>query len=144
MKYTIEEEDIYWEMDWSTRNTDGERRFPNMPEKEMIFEENFALAHLLINKVLCMNSNWWEEDWPEDARKSTYIGVNCSDTFAWACADAERMEHSELRDVYDHWKKDPMFGPTIWCIKKRKQKPLKQIYDRIEESGIWDMSELIF
>lgn len=133
-------ENVYWEMDWSGTNADGTRKYPDMPEKEMKFDENLALAMLLNNEIVFLNSHWWMDKWPEGARNSIGVYCNCNDVFAWACADAEEVLYDELQDLYDHYLKDEGWGPAVWCIKKRKMMPQRPVRQAIEKEGIWDLS----
>ena len=143
MKTEIKEEDVYWEMKWgSNLNKDGTKMFPDKPDVEVKFEEEMALALLLINGVVFLNSNWWEDTWPDEAKKTFSINVNTNDVFAWGCADAEGLKFDELQEVYDYWKKDPLHGTAIWAIKKHSMLPQKPIYDRIQKGGIWDLDKM--
>ena len=139
---TVIPDEVRWEMDWMQKDKDGNRAFPNMPEIESVFEENMALALLLINSVIFLNDHWWKKDWPEDAKAKTSLNVNCNDIFAWGCADAEEMDYEDLESLYDHYIKDPMFGSAVWCIKKRKQMPQPPVYKDIQKAGIWNLDEL--
>lgn len=109
---------------------------------EEAFEPAEALALLLINGVIILNSNYWEKDWPDEAKKTFALGVVCSDSFYFASADAEPMLYKDLEDVYDHWIQNEGWGPVVWCCKKRKQMPLKWAYDAIQSLGIWDLDKL--
>jgi hypothetical protein len=135
-------EEVYWEMDWSRKKADGTRLHPEMPEKEMIFESEKALAMLLNNEVVFLNNHWWEKEWPEEAKQTFSINCNCNDVFAWGCADAEEITYDELKDLYDHFVKDPQWGSAIWCIKKRKLMPQRPVLISIEKNGIWDLSSM--
>lgn len=100
------------------------------------------LSALLVSEVIFLNSHWWKEDWPEDARETTSLCVNCSDVFAYACADAEALKYDEIEDLFDHWQRDPLWGPAVWCIKKRKQYPQKRVADAIRKTGLWDLDNM--
>ncbi len=106
------------------------------------FDDGMALAVLLIKEVIFLNNNWWEKNWPKEARDGVSMNVNCSDVFAWGCSDAENLKYSEIEDLYDHYQKDNSWGPTIWCIKKRKVLPQQPIYEAIKKIGDWDLSEM--
>lgn len=108
------------------------------------FEEEKALAVLLANDQIVLNQHWWMKDkgWPKEACETMYVGVICNDVFMYACADAEEMLFSDLEEVYEHYIKDPMWGTAVWCIKKRKQKPIKPVYDKIQKSGIWNLDDI--
>lgn len=105
---------------------------PSLVEKP---ETESKLAHLLINEVVFLNNFWYEKSWPEDAKKYINILVHCSDTFAYACSDAEPLSFSEINDLYQMWRKDPMWGSTVWCTKKRKERPLLPIEKVLRERG---------
>lgn len=122
---TVTKDDVYYEY------TDLDGKSINE------FEPHNALAYLLLNDILIVNDHWWKKDWPEEAQKSISFGVLCSDTFSYACADAELLLFSELEDLYQHVIKDPTWGSIVWCIKKRKQKPIKPIYDELITNDLW-------
>lgn len=100
------------------------------------------LAALLAAEVVFLNTHWWKEDWPEEARKTAALCVGCSDVFAWACADAEGLLYGEIEDLYDHWRHDPLWGSAVWCAKKRRLMPQKRVEDRIRAAGLWDLDAL--
>lgn len=142
IKNTIEAEDVEWAMDWSGLKPDGTRRHPDRPETEMVFEEPMALAHLLINEVIHLNSHHWEDSWPKAARDSTHLGVDCSDVFAWACSDSEDAAYADIEPLYRMWAKDHRWGAAVWCMIKRGQMPQRPVEKRIRDAGIWDMDAL--
>jgi hypothetical protein len=133
---------VKWVMPWSVyKDEEGNRKYPDK-EDTFEFEDEKALALLLLNDVVFLNNNWWRKDWPKDAKKMISINVNCNDVFAWGCADAEGINYSDLEDLWDHFEKDPISGPTIWCIKKRKEMPQRPVEKKIREAGIWDLDKI--
>lgn len=72
------------------------------------FEPDLALQYLLSNDILIVNNFWWKKEWPEDAQRMTSLSVNCSDTFSYACANAEELLYEELEELYQHVIKDPI------------------------------------
>lgn len=130
-KSTIEAGDVYWVMTWGDR-------FPDKPPEELMFEEEKALARLLAEDVIFLNSHFWEESWPEDARKKTSLNVNCNDIFAWGCADAEGLDYAEIKALYDCWLANPTWGAAKWCAIKRNQKPQPPVIRAMKAAGAWD------
>lgn len=128
--WQIDPECIEWEMAWEPRHL-----YPGKPEKEAMFEKEGALAHLFVNSVIYVNNFWYEKEWPEDAQKCINIFVSCGDTFAYACADAERLHYTEIEELYQMWKKDPSWGATAWCVKKRKERPISPVEKALRERG---------
>jgi len=104
--------------------------------------ENFALAHLLINEIIFINSYWFKEEWNETDKTIIAICVNCNDIFAWGYADAEPLSYDEIENLYEYWVKDPSWGSAVWCIKRRNELPQKPVYDMIMEEGIWDLDNM--
>lgn len=102
-------------------------------------EIEYHLAHLLINSVIFCNNGHWKKDWPKD---HITVHVNCNDVFAWGCADSEDITNDEVIELYKMWRKDPTWGPAIWCIKKRNLMPQKPVYDAIKKEGIWDLDSM--
>lgn len=101
------------------------------------FESDVALRYLLLNDILIVNDFWWKKDWPDNAKKMISFGVICSDTFGYACADAEELLYEDLEELYQHVIKDPIWGSTVWCIKKRKLKPIPEIFNKLIADVIW-------
>jgi hypothetical protein len=111
-------------------------------ETENDFQEENALAALLLSGAVFLNSNWWEKEWPEDARKTVALCVNTNDVFAWGCADAESMMHDEIEEVFNYWNKDQHEGTAVWAMIKTKQMPQRPVEKAIRDAGIWDLDEL--
>ncbi len=121
---------VEWQMEWTPREL-----FPNKPEKEMVFNVEHALAHLMINEVLFLNNHWMEKEWPEDAKQTVNVLVICNDTFAYACADCERLPFKEIEPLYRMWQADPTWGPTAWCVMRRKERPIGPVEKGLREKG---------
>lgn len=111
---------------------------------EQCFNEEYALAILLLSDAVFLNDHWWkkEDGWPEDACKTSSLNVNTSDVLAWGCADAEGITWKELQDVYEYWLKDPADGTVIWFCKKVNMMPQKPVADAIRKAGIWDIDAM--
>lgn len=119
---------------WEAEYDDG--------KKETIFDNELALAALLMSGAISVHNHWWRKDWPAEARLATSLNVNCSDVFAWGCSDAEEMSYPDIRAVYDHWQKDPSWGTAVWCMIKRKEMPQRPVQKQIEDGGKWDIEAL--
>lgn len=124
---------------WRRREiTVGEEVYP----ADDMFDEEMALAALLANQVIFINTHHWMKDWPEDARNTTALCVNCNDVFAWGCADAERIILPELPDLYDMWLRDRYWGAAVWCMIKRNQMPQGPVESAIRADNKWDIDAL--
>ncbi|MCK9458540.1 MAG: hypothetical protein M0R80_02790 [Proteobacteria bacterium] len=64
------------------------------------------------------------------------IHINCSDVFAWACADSEPLMFDDLAAIYKI--KNEKWGIVKWCCKKRNQKPQKPVERDMKIDGAWD------
>jgi hypothetical protein len=104
----------------------------------MYYDENKALAEMLTADMLILNEYWFKDHWPEDARRSFVIAVNCNDVFAGG-ADAEEVMYDELENLYDHYKADITWGVAVWCCKKRKCKPGMRYESYIKVSPAWSI-----
>lgn len=157
IKWIIEPDDIEWEMDWGDKvNSRG------ISGKEMIFEKDKALAHLLLNEVVHLNSHWWKfskmgksvdeggwtteprEDatWTKEESELISVSVGCNDVFAWGCADSEPLPYKDIETLYRMWLKDPGDGHSVWCAIQRNQMPQKPVERDIRKAGIWDLDKL--
>ena len=88
------------------------------------------------------NDHHWKKEWSAEHRNLVYIGVVCSDVFAWGCSDSEEATFKDLYELWHYWKKDPELGHWVWCIKKRNELPQKPVYDYIMKRGIWDLDSM--
>jgi len=111
-------------------------------KNERVFEQEPAIALLLINEVIFVNNHWWENNWNDKQKDLFSLNVNCNDVFMWGCSDAEEMLHDDLETLWAYWMKDPIWGSAIWCIKKRNMLPQKPVYDDIMAKGIWNLDTL--
>jgi len=156
MERTIEDGDIYWAM------SDARAVQPGTAPK-LHFEAGNALALMLLNEVIFTNSYWckvselgaWDAEkrtcamipipdarWTEEEASMISMHVGCNDVFAWGCADAEDLPESEIRNLYDMWRKDPDWGAAVWCCTKRKEFPQKPVEKEIRTAGIWNLDDL--
>ena len=101
------------------------------------FIESDVLILFLMKGIIFTNTHWWEDTWPEAAKKTYSMNVNCNDMFAWACADAEEIVSSELQDLYTRWRKDRKWGGVIWCLIKRNQQPQPPVKEAMVKEGVW-------
>lgn len=138
IKRNVEDSDVKWS--YLSEYENGIKR--ETPVEKIEFEEEGALALMIINEVVFLNSNWWKKDWPEAAQKSISINVNCNDVFAWGSADAETLPYSQIETLYKMWRKDPSWGAAVWCMIQRNQMPQKPVEKRIREAAIWDLDSL--
>lgn len=69
---------------------------------------------------------------------SIVLAVNCNDTFAWGCADAEDLRYDEIPKLYKEFEKNNKWGPTRWCCFKRNQQPQEAIKNWMIKEGSWD------
>jgi hypothetical protein len=132
----------YWTMHWTATDEKGNRVFPDKPDQEVIFEPEKAVAVLLANEIMFLNTHWWEQQWTEKAKKTIALLVICNDVFDWACADAQEIHLDEIQELYDMFIKDPGWGSAVWCMKKRNLMPQKPVYDDIKKEGIWDLDSM--
>ena len=124
-----------------------------MPDVEYLYEDeagkthsNFssenALAAMMIDGAVFLNTYWWEKEWPEAAKKTVALCVNTNDVFAWGVADAETIGHGEIEAVYRYWVKDRRDGTSVWACIRSKQMPQRPVENAIRKAGIWDLDAL--
>lgn len=101
--------------------------------------EQDMLIELLDKNILIPNSHkYWCEHLKEMCPETLTLFVNCSDVFAWGCADAEEFTLQELPELFKLYEWDNVYGSTKWVCKKRNQKPQKPIVDELKKIGKWD------
>lgn len=116
--------------------------FHSLKGPQEIFEKELAVAYLLMHEVVFINSAWYEKEWPKEARNSARLLCNCSDVFAWACSDAEAVEMGDIRAIYEHHRKDPAYGVSVWACKKRNKMPQPPLANLIKKAGLWDLDAM--
>ena len=138
----------YWNMTWDNRPRDdgskpyGDRK-PDGVTHEVVFDGEDALAHLLGEGQVILNDHWWKENiWPEECTRLFAVAAVCNDVFAYASADAQEVQFNELQDLYEHYHRDPLWGVSVWCMKKRNMMPLNRVADRIRCLGVWDLDSM--
>lgn len=104
------------------------------------FDDQNALALLLLNEVVYLSSFWNESRAPAEIQGAISVSVLCGDLFYWGCADAESLPFAELESLYKMWKADPAWGASRWCILRRKQRPQAPIITMMKEAGRWDQA----
>ena len=75
---------------------------------------------------------------PEDGGRepaTLTLYVNCSDLFAWGCADAELLSWDELPEYLEFQKRGES---DLWCAIKRQMQPQPPVIKRLKEAGKWD------
>lgn len=99
--------------------------------KKDIFDEPTALAWLLLDETCFCNTGKFHDE------STVVCFVNCSDLFAWACADGENVTCDELEPLCRAIIKDGSWGSDKWCCKKRNQQPQPPIIKAMKEAGVW-------
>lgn len=98
-----------------------------------------ALALLLLEDVVIAL-------WAKDAVGSSTIAlyVVCSDTFAYASADAEPLppigfgDDDPFWELYDMVRAHGEAASIAWCMKRRNCRPLSWAVARLKEADMWD------
>lgn len=63
--------------------------------------------------------------------------ANCSDVFAWGCADCEPVSPKDIAGLYESWKVNATWGPVAWACKKRNMQPQSPVRVKMEVAGCW-------
>ena len=100
--------------------------------------EEEMLAKLLQEGILFCNSRKYLDSDDKTVRPETIVlFVNCSDVFAWGCADAESIALAELPELFKMYEANPKTAATIWVCKKRNEKPQLPVADWLKEENAW-------
>lgn len=99
-------------------------------ESAGFIDDGLAVAALLIDGWLFCNGN--------------QFFLLCSDTFAYAYADAETVLtndyelDSEIGRLFLEWRKNNVYGPISWVAKKRGVRPISPLVEKMKAAGVWD------
>jgi hypothetical protein len=118
---------------------EGDPCYLKMGNDDYVFLDKEALLILLREEVCFFGSVWHPDKKMSDEGAFLAIGVfvNCNDLFYWACADAERIGHSEVEDLYRQHLADKQWGAWIWCCKHRKLQPQEPVKKDMIKAGAW-------
>jgi len=105
--------------------------------QDSLFDKDLAIARLIAEGVLIVNTHWWEKTWSKEAQGSVALGVNCSDFFASASAEAEEILYSEVQELYDLWAENSSWGHLKWCAVKRNVRPMSSVVKSMLKAGVW-------
>jgi hypothetical protein len=108
-------------------------------------EVSLRVAHLLINEVVSLYGFWHDGEDDKVGRRlnAVQLSVNCSDVFAWGCADAEPLPFTAIPTAYAMWQHDEVWGLAAWCVMRRKQMPQPPVEKLIRAAGVWDLDALV-
>lgn len=106
------------------------------------FDEELAVAHMLISGQLYLNSRrYLEHDWGSNSTPSqsytSVVFVSCNDVFAWACADGEPLPYTEIKDLFMLWHEDKTWGAVKWVCIKRNMQPQKPVANAMKKESKW-------
>jgi hypothetical protein len=62
------------------------------------------------------------------------LWVLCNDLFAWACADGEDFDLSDMPEFRRAMDQSPEHGELLWCCRKRGMRPQGPYYKRFSEA----------
>lgn len=96
--------------------------------------EPFEMARELIAREVC-------DLFPDNESVDRFVLLaNCSDVFAWGCADCEPVSPKDIASLYENWKLNAIWGPVAWACKKRNMQPQSPIRKKMEDAGCWSQS----
>lgn len=102
-------------------------------DKPPLFDEEMAIAWLMaLDGPLVMLDVRNSEGKP-----IIVLCVNCSDVFAWGCADFEPLPLGEVEGFVKMYREIPG-GSTRWCCIRRNQQPQPPVKRTMIERGEWD------
>lgn len=102
------------------------------------FEENNALACLLLDSVVFCNERKYVEHDGTSEQSTTVIFMLCNDVFAWGCADGENLLNSDIEPLFKMWHADKRYGYVRWVCIKRNEKPQAPFVKAMKAAEVWD------
>lgn len=105
-------------------------------------EAEDMLLDILSTRDVLVNCHWWRSDWPDAARDTFALAVNCNDMFFPATADCEPFLLPDLPVLWKMWKRDGARGVCCWCVMKRKREPWSRALSMIDGAP-WALADLL-
>ena len=114
-----------------------EKKFPKDEDVFIDYEGEELCVEETCLEILLRDDCLVLFDFGEGDGKTVGLAVNCSDVFAWACADFERFLIKDISPLYKAHRANPRWGSLIWCCIKRNQKPQPPIIKDMKKDGVW-------
>ena len=107
------------------------------PNGKEYYSEEEMVTYLLRQELLFVNARKYLDVNYEGVRPSTLVlFVNLSDTFMYACADAEEINLKDLRVVCEMYCKYGYSGVVNWASKKRGIRPIKPVQEHMKKVAV--------
>jgi hypothetical protein len=101
-------------------------------------------AYLVDAEAAWIGCDHMGHDWPAGVKNpcagkphSKSLALLMSDTFAYACADAEDVKPEQCAEVADIHKRFPSWGLVCWAAKQRNEDPVIEVTERPEYQETW-------
>ena len=108
-------------------------------EEHVSYLTEEMLQYLLEEDVLFSNSREYLcSDGKTKCSETIVLFVLVSDTFAYACADAEEITMKELPVLCKNYCEHGYLGVIVWAAKKRKETPIDPWIKDLKEKDLWD------
>ena len=101
-------------------------------------DEQAIVAKLLDEDVLMTSCHTIASDEGVLEGRTITLLVNCSDVFAWGCADCEPITLDELPNLFTLHTNNPKCGSIQWACLKRKMRPQAPIEKYLRENNGWN------
>ena len=109
------------------------------PAAELKYQVEEMLSLLLLEEVIIPLRSGEGED------RTIGLLMFCSDTFSYACADAEPIKpygfsekmDADLIGLYEEYRLHGHGGATRWCALKRQALPIEPVRARMKANGVW-------
>lgn len=109
-------------------------------ERGMAMTENNELCLKCLRTGLLLEMAA-DDDYLVDVSRNEDTGLidfdfQCGDTFGYACADGETIPYEEAEAVHAAYKAHGRYGLVAWAAKKRGMKPVVEICESMEKTGV--------
>ena len=123
---------------WRGRLITLESPHYTLPSGREYFDTTMALAHLLANDVLFVNTfPLWNDKTKQPEPATSTLFVLCNELFGPG-ADCEEIPYSSIESIYRAFDANGPRGVLRWCCLHRGQRPSPRIESLWRELGIWD------
>lgn len=116
----------------------SEEHWIKMDDGRVFPDEEEMLATLLKDGILFASSRKYLDERNTVQKETIVLFVNCSDTFAWGCADGEELPISELPEMFKLYEKNGHNGVTQWVCVKRNEQPQAPVTACLKRDNFWN------
>lgn len=143
MQYRVNEEYVPrspWQEGWNACNTSLSYKMKLVEDwfEKLKEDQRETLLNLIKNGTLNVGVEGYENEKETQENTKVTLEIRCGDSFVYACSDSEEVELDEIPFLLECLEDYPEWGGLRFICIKRKEKPLIELIEMMQETDAWD------